>query len=286
MSPPRRSKIGYTDYSGNDLNFVLGCTPVSEGCRFCYGKAIYDRFGKDFSKVTIYPEKLKHLLKWQPKPPYKRGPGSRPLAFVVDMGDLFHEEIPHYFIQEFLDEVVYGRLDIDWQVLTKRPRRMWREVQIWYRRMAVLSNKAYSRWNPLPNLWLGVTVEDEDNLWRIRHLLNTPAAVRWVSYEPALSPIDLTPYLPVSAPHFEDMGFPRTATVLRQRFLSWIVIGAESGPNRRPFKKEWAWDIVDRWRKIGLPVFLKQDSGLRPGMPLLDREGRAVKEWPDKRGGG
>lgn len=178
MPTPKRSKIGFCDYSAGDLNFVIGCTPASAGCANCYARRIYDHFGKDFSKVTIYPEKLARLAKWQPKPPYKRGPESRPLAFVVDMGDLFHEEVPHYFIQEFLDEVVYGRLDIDWQVLTKRPRRMWREIQIWYRRMAVLSDEAYSRWNPLPNLWLGVTVEDEDNLWRIDELLKTPAAVR------------------------------------------------------------------------------------------------------------
>ncbi len=276
----RTSKIAYCDYSGGILNFVLGCTPVSAGCANCYVRRIYDRFGKDFSKVTVYPEKLKRLLMWQPKPPYKRGPGSKPLAFVVDMGDLFHEEVPSYLIQEFLD-VAYERSDIDWLILTKRSERMCQEIRRWYQEAEFASEAAYNRWQPLPNLWPGVTVEDEDNLWRVRDLLNTPAALRWVSMEPMLGPIDMEPYLgPV---HVDSLGVrPRNNWDYWRPGLDWLIIGAESGPDRkrRPLKWDWAWDVVDVGRREGVPMFLKQDSGPGPGVPLLGRDGNEVKEWP------
>jgi len=270
MPAPKRSKIGFTDYSAGDLNFVLGCTPISAGCEHCYARRIYDMFGKDFSKVTIYPDKLKRLLNWQPKPPYKRGPGSRPLAFVVDMGDLFHEDVPTDFIA-YAFNVMGQRKDIDWLVLTKRAVRMQALLEYWWK----------PKYGPAFNIWPGVTIEDEDNLWRIRYLLNTPAAVRWVSLEPMLEPVSLRPH-----PDFSDKGHGRAwlgrdcGNAAHSKGLDWVVIGSESGPNLRPFQKEWAWKTLDVCRELKVPVFLKQDSGLRPGVPLLDRKGNEVKEWP------
>ncbi len=265
----RTSNIGYCDYSGGDLNFVLGCTAVSAGCANCYARRIYERFGKDFSKVTVYPEKLARLLKWRPKPPYKRGAGSRPLAFVVDMGDLFHKDVATNIIRRFL-VLVWDRPDVDWLVLTKRPKRMREELLRWC-----------ATTPPLPNLWLGVTVENEDNLWRIDELLKTPAALRWVSMEPMLGPIDMEPYLgPV---HVDSLGVrPRNNWDYWRAGLDWLVIGAESGPDRkrRPLRWDWAWDVLEVGRREGVPVFLKQDSGPHPGVPLLDREGQEVKEFP------
>jgi len=289
MPAPKRSNIGYCDYSGGDLNFVIGCTPVSAGCANCYARRIYKWFSKDFS-VTIYPDKLERLLKWQPKPPYKRGLGSRPLAFVVDMGDLFHEEVPTDFIARAF-HVMGNREDIDWLVLTKRAVRMQSLLEYWWQ----------PKYGPAPNVWPGVTVENEDNLWRIDELLKTPAAVRWVSLEPVLGPIDLRKSLLEMMPieHIErvtrDMaldagdlaweGQPYHAgtewVAVPNEKIHSVVIGAESGPNRRPFKKEWAWDVLDQCREAGVPCFLKQDSGPRPGVPLLDREGKEVKEWPN-----
>jgi len=264
MPAPKRSKIGYCDYSGGDLNVVLGCTPVSAGCANCYARRIYERFGKDFTQVTVYPEKLERLLKWQPKPPFKRGPGSRPLAFVCDMSDLFHADVPRTFILIAI-EIMEKRGDIDWLLLTKRPKRMsevlWRLG--WW-----------SHGHTPANIWLGVTVENEDNLWRIDELLKTPATVRWVSLEPMLGPIELglIGTIPKDiSPSYRLVG----------DWIDWIVIGAESGLNGRPFEKEWAWDVLDQCREANVACFLKQDSGARPGVPLLDREGREVKEWPE-----
>lgn len=265
MPTPKRSKISYCDYSGGDLNIVLGCTPVSAGCANCYARRIYERFGKDFSKVTIYPEKLARLFRWRPKPPYRRGPGTRPVAFVCDMSDLFHEAVPDEFIRQAFD-VMADRPDVDWLVLTKRAMRM-----------PILLRD----WCGAANVWLGVTVENEDNLWRIEELLKTPAAVRWVSLEPMLGPIDMKPYL--GRVHVDSLGVrPRNNWDYWRAGLDWVVIGAESGPDRkrRPLKWDWAWDLLDQCRKAGVACFLKQDSGPLPGVPLLDRQGNEVKEWP------
>ena len=448
MPATKRSAIGYCDFSGGDLNFVLGCTPVSAGCANCYARRIYDRFGKDFSKVTTYSSKLHRLERWllaKRPPSYKRGPDSRPLAFVCDMGDLFHKDVSEDFILRAFWAMQY-RDDIDWLVLTKRAIRMRRLLRFW-------NSGNQGPYHPAENIWLGVTVENEDYLWRIDELLKTPAAIRWVSYEPALGPLDIGSYLCYNPPHEykrdRDQGVrggragrfgnrregksvahslppdrsldsgresdplhsassrtsvpPRvssgsangeqdqservcsqtrmvsffrpdrpavdhqsqkwhqerqsaresgvsylTATSparcthpedgpmrqskgreasqpkIHQRAdnrdsfasgsglsqaegvsreiscqpvnnfghshqanldtysigITWLVVGADSGPNRRPFKKEWAWAVLDQCREAGVACFLKQASGIRPGMPLRDREGREVKEWP------
>lgn len=254
MPAAKRSTISYCDYSGGDLNFVLGCTPVSAGCANCYARCIYERFGKDFSVVRTYPSKLGRLERWllaKQLPSYRRGPGSRPLAFVCDMSDLFHKDVSEDFILQAFWAMQY-RDDIDWLVLTKRANRMQRSLRRW-------NSGNQGPYHPAPNIWVGVTVENQDNLWRIRCLVNTPAATRWVSLEPLLEPVDIRPWLPG---------------------LNWIVVGAESGPNRRPFRRWWPQDILQQCRAADVPCFLKQDSGLYPGALLLDEEYQEVKEWP------
>ena len=111
MPAPHRSAIAWTDYSGGDANFVTGCTPASEGCRNCYAKAIYERFGRDFGEVRLDGDKLSWLKQWTPKPPWKL---ARPMCFVCDTGDLFHEEVPYYFI-DLAFEVMTDRKDVEWQ---------------------------------------------------------------------------------------------------------------------------------------------------------------------------
>ena len=262
MARIRHSAISWTDFSGGDLNFVIrgqrGDCECSPGCERCYALRIGERFGFLPKTTTIYPEKLERLARWQPKPPYKRGPGSRPMAFVVDMGDLFHEKVPTSIICRFL-QIVAKRQDIDWQVLTKRSKRM-AELFNWegWRRGVYPRKPEQCPW-PLPNLHLGVSVESSDYLWRIRDLLNTPAAVRFVSLEPMLKRID-----------------PSCLT----KGISWCIVGGESGFGRRPFQKEWAIPVRDHCASNDIAFFFKQGSSQYPGQDNL-LEGQRHEEWPE-----
>ena len=254
----RQTNIGWADFSGGDLNFVIGCTPVSEGCVNCYARRlIEERQGRDFSEVRFYPDKLRRLLTARFEThfvPFRRGPGSRPIAFPVDLGDLFHERLLDTTIVAAL-EVMQQRCDVDFVLLTKRIDRARR----------------FDRdYGPLPNnVWLGVTVENDSYLWRVGELLQIRVAVRLVSLEPMLGPMDLRPYLVPQS--FRWCG-ARPA-------LDWVIAGAESGPRRRPFEVAWAEDVWRQCEEAGVPFFGKQDSGGRPGVPLLV-EGQEVKEFP------
>lgn len=281
----KASKIGWTDFSGGDLNFVTGCTPVSEGCQNCYARSLYERFGRDFT-VRVHGDKLRRLIK-KAFPYYspKRGPQYKPMAFVCDTGDLFHESVPDDVIREALS-VMGLRPDVVWQVLTKRARRMH---DLFCGLMG-----AYGQ-APPPNVWLGVTAENQrcaDE--RLPYLLDTPATVRFVSVEPMLERMSLEPYMPQYdyRPEHEywRVAHPEDGTkrILINPGLDWVICGAESGPYRRPFRAEWAEELWSECRSYGIPFFGKQDSGQHPGVTLLLRSRpwdgsslRKVREWPD-----
>jgi len=266
----KESKISWTDYSGGDLGVVTGCTPVSEGCKNCYAKAIYDRFGRDFSKVTYHPDKLNRLrTKKFPEFSPKRGEPHKPMAFVCSVSDLFHEDVPDSFIMDALG-VMTRRQDVVWQILTKRAERMQYVISILYAR-------EFGRGLP-PHIWLGVSVENQQRAdERISLLMGTPAQMRFVSIEPCLSAIDLTRHLWDGALHPGCNKYSAKEYLLGA--IKWIICGAESGPNRRRFDPKWAEDIYDQCQEAGVSFFGKQDSGLYPGKPLLIR-GKEVKGWP------
>ena len=273
----RVSRVSWTDFSSGDLNFVTGCTPISAGCQNCYARAIYERFGKDHSKVEAHPDKLERLATMRfPEHSPKRGAPHRPMAFVVDTGDLFHPDVPTEFIIETFD-VMDHRKDVIWQVLTKRAGRM--RAVVW--ELRVLSGVH------LDNIWLGVTVEDQQAAdERIPLLLDTPAAVRFVSVEPMLEAVDLLDYMPEwdHRPEHEywRAAFPDTdgKKILVQPGIDWTIVGAESGPSRRPFDVAWAVDLYEQCKDAGVPFFFKQGSDLRPGQHAeLPGIGK-VQEWP------
>lgn len=174
------------------------------------------------------------------------------MAFVCDMGDLFHDAVPDSILWDFF-YLVMERMGVIWQVLTKRPQRMRQIAEQWLDWLGPAKE--------LPqNLWLGVSVENQRTAdERIPLLLETPAAVRFVSAEPLLAPVDFAPFL-------DD--------------LSLIICGAESGPRRRHFDVAWAEDLYEQCKAANVPFWGKQDSGLRPGVPLLIH-GKEVKQWPE-----
>lgn len=292
------SNIAWADYSGGNANFIRGCTPTSEGCANCYARAIYDRFGLDFTPT--FDEQRLERLRRQTFPRYspKRGAPYKPMVFVCDTGDLFHESIPDQAIALALD-MMASRTDVTWQILTKRIERMKRVL--WYMGECWPGDSPYnvvSETDPSgapPNIWLGVTVENQARAdERIPLLLATPAAARFVSVEPCLERVDIEDYLypvynvpyPVACqlhPYYviDDYVIDEWMHYrgLLRPALDWIIVGAESGPHRRPFDVTWAEDLNDRCCEAGVAFFGKQDSGLRPGAPLLIY-GREEQEWP------
>lgn len=277
MSVPR-SKIGWCDYSGGDLNFVTGCTPVSAGCKNCYAEAIYKRFGRDFT-VQCYPDKLERLLKWQPKPPFKRG-GDRALAFVCDTGDLMHNAVSELFARAAFF-VMQARPDIDFCILTKRAERMNWLLTFW-------QQKGY--WKAPAHMWLGVTVENQKAAdERIPLLLQTPAAVRFISVEPMLGPVELDlpsgywePDEQIWLPGVGGYAASRPAAE-PEAMIDWVICGAESGPKRRPFDAQWALSLYEQCREADVPFFYKQGSALKPGQDAELPGFGVVQEWPDAR---
>lgn len=294
-----RTGIAWTDATWNPIR---GCSRVSEGCRNCYAEKIAARFsdvGKPFhgfasigprkgahgwtGKVELVPEKLEEPLHWR-KP--RR-------VFVNSMSDLFHEKLS-------LEDIaaVFGVMAacprLTFQVLTKRPERM----RAWFRwaadsppitalaRCVMEAEDRLRLWPdfqpafrvpwPLPNVWLGVSVEDQKTAdERIPLLLEVPAAVRFVSYEPALGEVsfDRGGWLRPSYSSCQQGDRPEIAAIAKAVAakggwvgLDWVIVGGESGPKARPFDVAWARSVVEQCREAGVPCFVKQ-LGARP-VPL------------------
>ena len=152
------------EWTNKTWNPVSGCTKVSPGCDNCYAETFAERFGGDFSKVVIYPERLEKPMQW--KKPQK--------IFVNSMSDLFHEDVPDDFIERVF-ETMAATPQHTYQILTKRAPRMHRFVNdcgVWY-----------------PNIWLGVSVESRLQIGRIYHLRHTHAKVKFISFEPLIGSV-------------------------------------------------------------------------------------------------
>ena len=261
-----KSKIEWTQATWNP---VTGCHKVSQGCKNCYAERDWKRLaaprekpnvytGRAFTDVQCHPERLKEPLRW-----------TKPrMVFVNSMSDLFHEDVP----DEFIDKV-FAVMALcpshTFQILTKRPERMQRylgelvdEIRRWERfgdaTGPIVGNlgydAAYAGW-PLRHVWLGVSVEDQAAAdERISLLLKTPAAVRWISAEPLLGPLDFSGERLEWLEPFHDLD----PMMYRTPRLDWVVVGGESGPNARPMHPSWARSIRDQCQAAGVPFFFKQ----------------------------
>ena len=235
-----RSRIEWTDATWNP---VTGCTKVSEGCRRCYAERMSSRlramgvrkYRRGF-EVATHPETLIEPLRWR-KPR---------LVFVNSMSDLFHEAVPDGFIASVFD--VMGRTPRHvYQILTKRPAR----ARDFLRSPDLRRRPGGGVRLPLPNVWLGTSVEDQQTLdRRVVPLLETPAAVRWISAEPLLEAITV---FSVDGPVDVCRGGKSP--------LHWVVCGGESGPGARPMRPDWARSLRDQCAAAGVPFFFKQWGG-------------------------
>jgi protein gp37 len=153
------------------------------------------------------------------------------MVFVNSMSDLFHEDVPFEFITAVFG-VMAACPQHTFQVLTKRPERMIEFFD------SVGTCPDDCTW-PLRNVWLGVTVESSDHMYREDDLQKVPAEIRFISMEPLLGPV---PRIPLGD-------------------IDWVIVGAETGPGARPMKLEWARDIRDQCREAGVPFFMKKVTG-------------------------
>lgn len=278
-------------------NPVTGCTWASTGCDHCYARVMgtrlagikgNPRFGKPFSEVMCHVDRLSQPINWK-----------RPrMVFVNSMSDLFHEDVPAEFIADIWAVMAACRGKHTFQVLTKRPDRMslllrnssFKDMVMY--RLGTKYGQIHGireHFEGLSNVWLGVTAENQEQAdRRIPFLIKTPAAVRWVSVEPMLGPVDLR--IPTWTPTY---GLPVSSPCLPS--LNWVVCGGESGNGSRPFHTGWAMDLRDQCQAAGIPFFMKQ-LGAKAFMSMKDEESGVViperietvhpkggdpMEWPD-----
>jgi len=236
-----RSTIEWTEATWNP---VTGCTKVSAGCDNCYAETFAERWrgipGHPYEQgfdLRFWPDRLDQPRRWR-----------RPrVIFVNSMSDLYHQRVPASYVERVL-ETIRDTPQHTYQVLTKRSGKMASVM----RRLQP---------DPLPNLWLGTSIEDDDYVARADHLRDTPAAVRFLSLEPLLAPV----------PSLDLTG------------IDWVIVGGESGPRHRPVEQHWVTEIRDRCVDAGVPFFFKQWGGLRPKSGGRELEGRTWDEMPTLR---
>lgn len=281
------SSIPYVD---EVLSVTTGCS--GDGCpcagRSCWAEAMVKRFPKlhqkqgdlayrwpinvPFSQVVCHPEALDKLAHWR-KPR---------VVLVSALGDLFDKQVPAEFIREVWSWMVSpAQSRHTYLVLTKQPQRMGDFHAV----RCVLHGAV-----PGDNIWLGVSVWDQESADRmIPLLLDTPAAHRWVSYEPALGPVKLTPYIGLRT-HQCRCGFHETENELMllggdrwfcsdcgeqttiRGAVNWVVAGCESGRGARPCETSWLLNVAAQCEQAGVPCYLKQ---------LRDATGKLIRREPE-----
>ena len=230
------SSIEWTESTWNP---ITGCTKVSPGCTHCYAERMARRlqamgqpnYANGFT-LTLHENSLEWPLRWK-KPQ---------MIFVNSMSDLFHEDVPLEFIQRVFD-VMRRTPHHTFQVLTKRSGRL-------------LELDPEIDWPT--NVWMGVSVENEDYTFRVDHLRRTGAQVKFLSLEPLLGPL----------PDLDLRG------------IHWVIVGGESGPGARPIEEEWVLDVRDRCVDAHVSFFFKQWGGFRKKRAGRILEGRTWNEMP------
>ena len=231
------------EWTQSTWNPVRGCTRVSEGCKFCYAERIAARFSREglayeglakmtkagprwSNEVRLVEELLDLPLKWK-KPQ---------LVFVNSMSDLFHEDVSSDFILKVFDTMRKAEQH-HFQVLTKRSKQL-------------VKLNSEIKWPE--NVWMGVSVENQDYTFRIDDLRETDAHIKFLSLEPLIGELrnlDLTG-------------------------IDWVIVGGESGPGARPIEEKWVIDIRDQCQEASVPFFFKQWGGRnkkRAGRKLEDK---------------
>lgn len=253
-----KTKIAWTEQTWNP---IVGCTRISPGCQHCYAERMAKRLiamGQEKYKGTIDKnDRWSGVLNFGSEKTLNEPiRNCKPtMYFVNSMSDLFHEALPFWMIKAVW-QVMYNANWHTFQILTKR-------AEFMKERTRELSNI----FGLLPNVWLGVSVENQQYAdERIPHLLQTPAVVRFLSCEPLLGPIDLTGKTVDGVwidPDYAKLD-PHLADIVEREgwWINWVIVGGESGPDARPMKPEWARSLRDQCQAAGVPFFFKQWGGV------------------------
>ena len=232
------TKIEWTEATWNP---VTGCDKISPGCKNCYAERMAFRLQaagtpqyKDGFKPTLHPEALHIPLEWK-KPR---------VIFVNSMSDLFHEAVPPAFLQSVFS-VMRATPHHHYQILTKRADRL-------------LELDSVLTWRP--NIWMGVSVESADYLFRMRLLKKTRAHIKFLSLEPLLGPL------------------PK----LNLRGIDWVIVGGESGPHARPMRQAWVRAIRAQCLAAKVPFFFKQWGGVFKSKTGRILDGRTWDQMPKR----
>ncbi|MEX3967320.1 DUF5131 family protein [Paraburkholderia sp. EG286B] len=306
------SKIEWTDATWNP---VRGCARVSPGCTNCYAERVAMRFrgtGQPYEglvrvtsqgpkwegNVQLIHEKLEEPMSWR-----------RPRrVFVNSMSDLFHEDVPFEYIDKVFAIMCRAR-EHTFQVLTKRADRMLEYMSDPHRHGWVLaashSNEIriaameWCQW-PAPNVWLGVSIEDQMRAdERITKLLMTPARIRFLSMEPLLGPVDLQPWFdptgmccgqemqscedcPADAEWIHGPTTEYAEDGYSSPSIDWVIVGGESGPGARPMNPDWARSLRDQCAHAGVPFFFKQFGEWAPAPEINDASGGMFHRFDDE----
>ncbi len=230
-----KSRIEWTEQTWNP---TTGCNKVSQGCKFCYAETFARRLqamGVDKYKygfeLTLHPEVLDAPRKWKPA-----------IIFVNSMSDLFHEEVPLQYIQRVF-AVMNDCPQHQFQILTKRASRLE-------------EFSPFLTWTP--NIWMGVSIENQDVVFRMNHLKNTDAVIKFLSLEPLLGPL---PQLYLDG-------------------IDWVIVGGESGRQARVLEKSWVVDIQGQCARKNVPFFFKQWGGSNKKAAGRELNGRTFDSMP------
>ena len=237
-----RTGIAWTDHTFNPW---IGCQKVSPGCDHCYAETLNQRYGwtewgPQGKRRRTSPANWKNPLAWH-RAALRLGVKRR--VFCASLADVFDNQAPEG-AREDLWQLIRDTPGLDWQLLTKRPQNMLQMLP--------------QDWNPekYSNVWLGITAENQaeyDRRWPL--LAQTPATVRFISYEPALGPLNLA---------------------CHEAKPDWLIWGGESGPNSRVMNARWVRDITQECKKLDIPVFGKQ-WGSYASNPLVQEQGMDSK---------
>lgn len=232
-----QSKIEWTELTWNP---TTGCNKVSQGCKFCYAEVMARRLKamglnkyRNGFKLTLHEDALKIPYGWK----------SPKIVFVNSMSDLFHKDIKLAFIQRVF-KVMNDNPQHVFQVLTKR---------------ADILYDFNKKLNWTHNIWMGVSIENENELWRVDYLEKTKAKTKFLSLEPLLGPL----------------------TKLKLNKIDWVIVGGESGRRPRPMKSEWVYEIFEKCEKANVKFFFKQWGGTNKKKTGRLLNGRTYDDMPE-----